>query len=61
MTDWHLQQDESGDIFLVMGTDFFNLGPHDEVLTRFADFFGDDGVSLPPADMVVPPREGEAS
>lgn len=52
MTNWHLQQDESGDIFIHFPGEagafqMFNLGPRDEVLVRFADFFGDEGVELP--------------
>jgi hypothetical protein len=59
MTDWHLQQDESGDVFLHVPNGFYNLGPSDEVLTRFADFFGDEGVELP-AGFIVPESGGEA-
>lgn len=52
--DWHLQQDESGDVFLIAGTTQINLGPRDEALVRIADFFGDEAV--PPREMIVPER-----
>jgi hypothetical protein len=40
--DWHLQLDESGDVFIHFQNAFYNLGPRDEAFTRFADFMGED-------------------
>lgn len=58
--DWHLKEDERGDVFLVAGTDMINLGPRDEVVVRFADFFGDDHVNgeRPEEGFVVPESLG---
>jgi hypothetical protein len=43
--NWHLEEDDKGNVIII--TDSPNLGPRDEVLSRFADFFGDEGVEMP--------------